>query len=139
MRRPDPPDVLFLAAAAIGLGAWSALAGAALLFSFCLGAWWRGTRRAAQAIAVFDAMAVRLGLCRCPVALGPSAEQTAARREQAQRPAWGGVGPLLLPAWLGLRRLLAPFRLIKQTAPIVSEFPPQRGDVGLEVSDGRVQ
>jgi GT2 family glycosyltransferase len=67
-----------------GASAWAAAAGAALLFGFCLGAWWRGTRRAAQVVAVFDAMAGRLGLCRCPVSLSqPEEPASAAANERA--------------------------------------------------------
>jgi hypothetical protein len=60
------------AVAAAGLLAWPAAAGATQLLgaclgicAVCLGVWWRGTRRASQAIAVFDAKAGDLGLIRC--------------------------------------------------------------------------
>jgi hypothetical protein len=60
------------AVAAAGLRAWPAAVEATLLLSACLGVcgvwlgvWWRGTRRASEAIAVFDAKARDLGLIRC--------------------------------------------------------------------------
>ena len=57
--------VLLLAGAAVGLQAWPAADGAALLLGGVLALWWTGTRRAAQALAVFDVMAADLGLVRC--------------------------------------------------------------------------
>jgi glycosyltransferase involved in cell wall biosynthesis len=63
---------ILTAAAAAGLLAWPDAAEATLLLGACLGicavwlgVWWRGTRRASQAIAVFDAKAGDLGLIRC--------------------------------------------------------------------------
>jgi O-antigen biosynthesis protein len=56
---------LLLGGAAAGLQAWPSAAGAALLLGGVLALWWAGTRRAAQALAVFDVMAARLGLVRC--------------------------------------------------------------------------
>jgi O-antigen biosynthesis protein len=64
-----------LLAAVVGLGllAWPSplqaglvLAVGAGIAGFCLGAWWRGTRRASQAVRVVDALAERMGLLRCP-------------------------------------------------------------------------
>jgi hypothetical protein len=42
----------------VSLGGWAA----------CFGLWWRGTRRASQAVAVFDFLARSLGLLRCGAA-----------------------------------------------------------------------
>ena len=57
---------------AVGLGAWSGTAEAMVPLGICgsiwalsLGLWWRGTRRAGQALAVLGAMARNLGLVRC--------------------------------------------------------------------------
>ena len=47
------------------LEAWGLLATCAGLWALCLGLWWRGTRRAAQVVAVFDLLARSLGLARC--------------------------------------------------------------------------
>jgi hypothetical protein len=64
-----------LAMAAVGLASWPAGLAAGGGLAICAGAWWRGTRRAAQAVAVVRAMAGKLGLVRCdPV---PAAEQPA--------------------------------------------------------------
>jgi hypothetical protein len=58
--------------AALGLLAWPAALEAELLLGVCCGIWavclvlwWQGTRRAAQAVGAFDAMAGSLGLARC--------------------------------------------------------------------------
>lgn len=56
---------LLLGGAAAALRTWPSAAGAALLLGGVLALWWAGTRRAAQALAVFDVMAARLGLVRC--------------------------------------------------------------------------
>jgi GT2 family glycosyltransferase len=54
-----------LGGAVAGVLASGWVAGAAgVLLGFCLGAWWRGTRRAARAVAVVDQLACRLGLVR---------------------------------------------------------------------------
>jgi GT2 family glycosyltransferase len=53
------------ATCALALQAWWAAAGAALLLALCAGCWRSGGRRAAQAVAVFDAAAAQLGLLRC--------------------------------------------------------------------------
>ncbi len=73
---------VFAAAAASGLLACSAPVEAGLLLglsvalgAFCLGAWCMGTCRAAQAVALFDAMARRLRLVRCPTSAEPGGER----------------------------------------------------------------
>ena len=76
--RPSGSTKALAAVTALGTGAAGALlvcgnlVGPAVLFgccavlaAFCLGAWVRGTCRARQALAVFDAMAAKLGLVRC--------------------------------------------------------------------------
>jgi hypothetical protein len=45
--------------------AWPPAAGAGVLLGAGLALWWRGTRRAAHAVAVFDALACDLGLIPC--------------------------------------------------------------------------
>src|SRR5579871_1979067 len=52
-------------ALAAGLGVWSLAAVGGALVTLCLAAWWRGTYRAAQALAVVDAMATSLAFLRC--------------------------------------------------------------------------
>ena len=52
-------------AAAVGWPSWPLGVVAGLLVALGAGVWWSGTRRAAQAVAVVDAMAKKLGLLRC--------------------------------------------------------------------------
>jgi GT2 family glycosyltransferase len=52
------------AAVAVGYSAWLPAAEAVLLLAACVGAWWRGTCRACQAMAVVDYLATELGLVR---------------------------------------------------------------------------
>jgi GT2 family glycosyltransferase len=68
---------LLVIAALAGAGAglmpsWVLGIESGFLVALCLAAWWRGTRRASQAIAVFDMVARRLNLIRCEPA--PQAE-----------------------------------------------------------------
>src|SRR5207244_8100396 len=56
---------LFAAAMALAWPTWPSVVSALMMLGICFAAWWRGTRRAAQAIAVFDQMAEQLGLLRC--------------------------------------------------------------------------
>ena len=78
LRRQQAADSRPLSASAerllesVGLLAWPAALEARLLLgafaavaSLCLGLWWRGTRRASQIVAVFDAVAIGMGLSRC--------------------------------------------------------------------------
>jgi O-antigen biosynthesis protein len=128
---------LSLAAVAASLGAWAAAAGPALLLGLCLGAWWRGTRRAAQAVAVFDAMAMRLGLCRCRVALWQPGEKAAWERERVpERLTWGRLGAALFgPVRLGLCQFMAFLRRARPAAPAASNVFSQPSAVRLEASD----
>jgi hypothetical protein len=86
-----------LPAVAAGLRAWPAAAEATLLLStfvgvgaVWLGLWWRGTRRASEALAVFDAKAGDLGLIRCEPA-----------SERAPAPPPADDGQAALPSVLG--------------------------------------
>jgi GT2 family glycosyltransferase len=54
-----------LAVVAVGLGSEVAGLAAGGALAICAAAWWRGTHRAAQAVAVVGAMAAKLGLVRC--------------------------------------------------------------------------
>jgi hypothetical protein len=86
--------------AAAGLLAWPAASEATLLLGACLGicavwlgVWWRGTRRASQAIAVFDAKAGDLGLIRCdPTPARAQPSPTGAVRPTPGLPADGLAG-----------------------------------------------
>jgi GT2 family glycosyltransferase len=49
-----------------GLVFWPAAAAGGGLLGLCFGLWWRGTRRAAHAIAALDWLAAELGMVRCP-------------------------------------------------------------------------
>jgi GT2 family glycosyltransferase len=69
-----------LAVVAVGLGSWAAGLAAGGVLAICAGAWRKGTRRAAQSVAVVSAMAEKLGLTRCdrvPATEGPGAEAQA--------------------------------------------------------------
>jgi GT2 family glycosyltransferase len=59
---------------------WLAAAAGGVLLAGCLAAWWRGTHRASQALAVFDVMADLLGLLRCEPSPPPEEEGTAPAR-----------------------------------------------------------
>jgi GT2 family glycosyltransferase len=69
-----------LGGAALAWWAWPLALGAGALSALCGALWWRGTRRAAQALAFFDALGKDLGLIRCEV--GTKAAQTAAPQAQ---------------------------------------------------------
>jgi GT2 family glycosyltransferase len=56
---------LGLGGAALGWGAWPLALGAGALLALGGALWWRGTRRAAQALAFFEALGKDLGLIRC--------------------------------------------------------------------------
>jgi GT2 family glycosyltransferase len=56
---------LAVAPCAFALQEWWALAGAAGLLALAVGLWWRGMRRATQAVGVFDVAAAQLKLLRC--------------------------------------------------------------------------
>jgi GT2 family glycosyltransferase len=72
-----------LALVAVGLDNWPIGLAAAGGLAVCAGAWWKGTRRASQALAVVRAMAGKLGLMRCdPV---PGTERPAVQA-QAELP-----------------------------------------------------
>jgi GT2 family glycosyltransferase len=64
-----------LAVVALGLVSWSAGVAAVGMLALCTGAWWKGTRRASQGLAVVHAVAGKLGLMRCDAA--PQVEQPA--------------------------------------------------------------
>jgi GT2 family glycosyltransferase len=63
-----------------GLPLWPATVAAAALVAVGLGLWWRGTTRAAQAVAVFDALAADLGMIRCKRAAAARGEVKQRRR-----------------------------------------------------------
>jgi GT2 family glycosyltransferase len=83
------------AGAAAGLQSWPVALGAGAALLACGGLWWRGTRRAAQALAVIDYLARGLGLVRC----APTPGQGAGARGQpsmqfADRPATSAPAPV---------------------------------------------
>jgi O-antigen biosynthesis protein len=109
----------------------AAAAGALVLAGVCLGAWWRGTCRAAQVVAAFDAMAGLLGLCRCRLALWQPEEPLAAESERArQRPARPAVAYLLQASRMRLWRFLSLSWLTRPTAPLAPEFSAKCADAG---------
>jgi GT2 family glycosyltransferase len=77
---------VFSGAASSLLGSWFLAIEAALLASFCLAAWWCGTRRTARVVGVFDMIARGLNLIRCE----PAPDRRAA---PAPRPAETPAGP----------------------------------------------
>jgi hypothetical protein len=59
---------------------WVPATVATLLAAACLGAWWRGTRRARHVVALFDSIARELGLIRCEPA-GSACDDAVAGRD----------------------------------------------------------
>jgi GT2 family glycosyltransferase len=57
---------------AAGFALWPAAGIASVLVGLCAGLWWRGTRRASQAMAVINYLACSLGLVRCAATPGPT-------------------------------------------------------------------
>ena len=82
-----------------GLPMWSAGAAAGALVALGLGLWWRGTHRAAQAVAVFDALAADLGMIRC---------ESPAERPRRRRGLLGRLGRLFGRRQAGAARASAP-------------------------------
>jgi GT2 family glycosyltransferase len=72
------------AVAAAGFLSWPALAGAAVFLAVCLGVWWRGAQRAAQPVAIFDAMACQMRLVRCESGPRPRQEDEVEGRPQRE-------------------------------------------------------
>jgi GT2 family glycosyltransferase len=77
------------ALAAAGVAAvwqdWTVLAAAGLSLATCLGAWWRGTRRAAQAVGLVDALAKELRLVRFETPAAKENPQSAIRNPQSAK------------------------------------------------------
>jgi hypothetical protein len=73
------------AVAAAVLRSWPAAAVAVILLAACLGFRWGGTRRASQAVAVFDAQASDLGLVRCKPSPEPDATASASMDAEERR------------------------------------------------------
>jgi hypothetical protein len=84
---------LLAAGAAAGLASWPAALAAAALLLVCGGLWWRGTRRASQALGVVDYLAGSLGLVRCAPAVPRVRDEASAVRGQESEDAgrWSGA------------------------------------------------
>jgi glycosyltransferase involved in cell wall biosynthesis len=92
----------FTGLAASLLGSWPLACEAAVFAALCLAAWWRGTRRAARVVGVFDMIARRLNLVRCEPAGTPD-EPPAGGDERNGRAPPGGVEALGVQELRGVR------------------------------------
>ncbi len=65
--------------------AWPSAVGAAILLVICIALWGRGTQRASQVVAIFDALAEQLRLVRCGAPSCPQKPISAERRGMLSR------------------------------------------------------